>query len=131
MGNAANFLSYAVLFGVFFLIPFVLVRIYDDSALAAGLRLSILPVTLGLLAPVGGALYDRLGARTPTSCGMLICIASLAMIYVFLDGSAEKLPLVTLALAIFGVGQGLFISPNTSASCRPRRPNRRDRREAC
>jgi EmrB/QacA subfamily drug resistance transporter len=115
LGNAANFLSYAVLFGVFFLIPFVLVRIYDDSALAAGLRLSILPVTLGLLAPVGGALYDRLGARTPTSCGMLICIASLAMIYVFLDGSAERLPLVTLALAIFGVGQGLFISPNTSA----------------
>jgi len=115
LGNAANFMSYAVLFGVFFLIPFVLVRIYDDSALAAGLRLSILPVMLGLLAPVGGALYDRFGARAPTSCGMLICIASLGMIYVFLDGSAENLPLVTLALALFGVGQGLFISPNTSA----------------
>ena len=115
LGNAANFMSYAVLFGVFFLIPFVLVRIYGDSALAAGLRLSILPVMLGLLAPVGGALYDRFGARAPTSCGMLICIAGLGMIYVFLDGSAENLPLVTLALAIFGVGQGLFISPNTSA----------------
>ena len=108
-------MSYAVLFGVFFLIPFVLVRIYGDSALAAGLRLSILPVMLGLLAPVGGALYDRFGARAPTSCGMLICIAGLGMIYVFLDGSAENLPLVTLALAIFGVGQGVFISPNTSA----------------
>ncbi len=115
LGNAANFLSYAVLFGVFFLIPFVLVRIYDDSALAAGLRLSILPVALGLMAPVGGVVYDRLGARTPTSCGMLLCIASLAMIYVFLDGSTRDLPLVTLALALFGVGQGLFISPNTSA----------------
>jgi EmrB/QacA subfamily drug resistance transporter len=115
LGNAANFLSYAVLFGVFFLIPFALVRIYDDSALAAGLRLSILPVMLGLLAPVGGALYDRFGARAPTFCGMLICIASLATIHVFLDGSAANLPLVTLALALFGIGQGLFISPNTSA----------------
>lgn len=115
LGNAANFLSYAVLFGVFFLIPFALVRIYDDSALAAGLRLSILPVMLGLLAPVGGALYDRFGARIPTSCGMLICIASLATIYVFLDGTAANLPLVTLALALFGIGQGLFISPNTSS----------------
>ena len=46
---------------------------------------------------------------------MLICIAGLAMLYVFLDGSTANLPLVTLALAIFGVGQGLFISPNTSA----------------
>lgn len=115
LGNAANFLSYATLFGVFFLIPFVLVRIYHDSELAAGLRLSILPVTLGLLAPVGGALFDRFGARAPTCCGMLICIASLALLYVFLDGSAGNLPLVTLALAVFGAGQGLFISPNTSA----------------
>lgn len=115
LGNAANFLSYATLFGVFFLIPFVLVRIYHDSELAAGLRLSILPVTLGLLAPVGGALFDRFGARAPTCCGMLICVASLAMLHVFLDGSAGNLPLVTLALAIFGAGQGLFISPNSSA----------------
>jgi len=115
LGNAANFLSYAVLFGVFFLIPFILVRIYHDSELAAGLRLSILPVTLGLLAPIGGTLYDRLGARLPTCCGMLICVAGLAALYLFLDGTTGNLPLVTLALAIFGVGQGLFISPNTSA----------------
>ena len=115
LGNASNFLSYATLFGVFFLIPFVLVRIYHDTALAAGLRLSILPVMLGLLAPVGGALFDRFGARAPTCCGMLICIAALALFYFFLDGTADNLPLVTLALAIFGVGQGLFISPNTSS----------------
>lgn len=115
LGNAANFASYAALFGVFFLAPFALVRIYDDSALAAGLRLSVLPVMLGLLAPVGGMLYDRLGPRVPTSCGMLVCIAGLALLYFFLDGTAANLWLVTLALAVIGVGQGLFISPNTSA----------------
>jgi EmrB/QacA subfamily drug resistance transporter len=114
-GNAANFLSYAALFGVFFLIPFVLVRVYQDSELAAGLRLSILPVALGLVAPLGGALYDRYGARAPTCCGMLICIAGLVLLYAFLDGSAANLPLVMLALAVFGAGQGLFISPNSSA----------------
>jgi nitrate/nitrite transporter NarK len=63
---------------VFFLIPFALVRVYQDSGLAAGLRLSILPVALGLLAPVGGALYDRFEPRAPTSCGMLICLAGLS-----------------------------------------------------
>ena len=111
----ANFLSYAALFGVFFVIPFALVRVYDDSGLAAGLRLSILPVVLGLMAPVGGALSDRLGARVPTFCGMVICVAGLALLYAFLDGSPGSLPLVMLALAMFGAGQGLFISPNSSA----------------
>ncbi len=115
LGNLANFASYATLFGVFFLVPFALVRIYQDTALAAGLRLSILPVMLGLLAPVGGMLYDRLGARAPTCCGMLICIAGLAILYVCLDGVAANLWLVTLSLAVIGVGQGLFISPNSSA----------------
>ena len=114
-GNLANFMSYAMLFGVFFLIPFVLVRVYQDSAFAAGLRLSIVPVTLGLLAPVGGALYDRFGARAATASGMLICIAGLVVLYVFLDGAAASLPLVMLGLAVFGIGQGLFISPNSSA----------------
>ena len=87
---------------------------------------------LGLLAPVGGMLYDRLGARTPTCVGMLICIAGLATLYFFLDGSAANLWLVTLALAVVGVGQGLFISPNSSAimSTAPAR-TRPARREAC
>lgn len=115
LGNAANFVSYAALFGVFFLMPFALVRVYDETALVAGLRLSILPVMLGLLAPLGGMLSDRLGTRVPTVCGMLTSIAGLAGLYVFLDGSTANLPLVMLSLGIIGAGQGLFISPNGSA----------------
>ncbi len=115
LGNVANVLSYAALFGVFFVIPFALVRVYDDSELAAGLRLSILPVVLGLTAPIGGILFDRLGARIPTSVGMLICVGGLGLLYVFLDGSPGNLPLVMVALALVGAGQGLFISPNSSA----------------
>lgn len=114
-GNIANFLSYATLFGVFFLIPFVLVRVYQDSELVAGLRLSIVPVLLGLLAPVGGMLYDRFGARLVTATGMTVCVVGLAVLYVFLDGKAANMPLVMLAMALFGAGQGLFISPNSSA----------------
>jgi EmrB/QacA subfamily drug resistance transporter len=115
IGNLANFLCYGCLFGVFFLIPFVLVRVYQDSELAAGLRLSILPVMLGVLAPVGGALSDRFGARAPTTAGMVVCIAGLALLYVYLDGSRENLTMVMVALGLFGVGQGLFVSPNSSA----------------
>ena len=47
--------------------------------------------------------------------GMLICIAALALLFAALDGAPRSLPLVMLALALFGIGQGLFISPNNSA----------------
>jgi MFS family permease len=96
-------------------IPFVLVRAYHDSALSAGLRLSLVPVMLGLFAPIGGVLYDRFGARAATASGMAICVGALALLYVFLDGDPSHLSMVMLALALFGVGQGLFVSPNTSA----------------
>ncbi len=114
-GNVANFLAYACLFGIFFLVPFVLVRGYDESAFVAGLRLSLVPVMLGVLAPLGGALYDRFGARLVTASGMLVCTGALVLLYTVLDGAAAGLPLVMLALALFGIGQGLFISPNSSA----------------
>src|ERR1700730_16572462 len=114
-GNVAGLLGYAALFGLFFLMPFIFVRAYRDSTLAAGLRLSIVPVMLGVVAPVAGALCDRLGARLLTISGMLICVVALALLFAALDGTPASLQLVMLALAIFGIGQGLFISPNNSA----------------
>ena len=128
-GNVAGLLSYAALFGLFFLMPFVFVRVYQDSIFSAGLRLSIVPVMLGLVAPVGGALYDRLGARLLTASGMLICVLALALLFAVMDGTQASLALVMLALAIFGVGQGLFISPNNSAimAAAPVEPDRRSR----
>jgi EmrB/QacA subfamily drug resistance transporter len=114
-GNIAGLLSYAALFGLFFLMPFIFVRAYRDSIFAAGLRLCIVPVMLGVVAPIGGALFDRLGARLPTVSGMLICVGACVMLLAVLDGARDNLPLVMLALAVFGIGQGLFISPNNSA----------------
>jgi EmrB/QacA subfamily drug resistance transporter len=114
-GNIAGLMSYAALFGLMFLMPFIFVRAYGDSALAAGLRLSIVPVMLGVTAPLGGALYDRIGARFLTAAGMLTCLAGLVVLFAAMDGTPGSLPQTMLALAVFGVGQGLFISPNNSA----------------
>ncbi len=114
-GNAANLIAYAMLFGLFFLMPFIFIRVYQDSALAAGLRLSIVPVLLGLTAPFSGALSDHVGARVLSAAGMLLSVAALALLYVSLDGTAANLPTVMLALAAVGVGQGLFASPNSNS----------------
>jgi len=114
-GNIAGFMCPAALFGLLFLMPFVLVRAYGDSTFAAGLRLTVIPVMLGAVSPLAGAFYDRLGARLLTVSGMLICVAALALLFAVLDGAPASLPAVTLALALFGLGQGLFLSPNNSA----------------
>ena len=114
-GSLAGLLAYAALFGLFFLMPFVFVRAYQDSALSAGLRLCIVPVMIGVVAPMAGALYDSIGARWPTVLGMLVCVGACVMLGLALDGARDRLPLVMLALAVFGTGQGLFISPNNSA----------------
>src|SRR5215831_7922888 len=114
-GNVAGLMSYAALFGLMFLMPFIFVRAYGDSALAAGLRLSIVPVMLGVTAPIGGALYDRIGARLVTAAGMLTCVAGLVLLFAAMAGTSGSLPQAVLALAVFGAGQGLFISPNNSA----------------
>jgi EmrB/QacA subfamily drug resistance transporter len=112
-GNTAGLFSYASLFGLFFLMPFIFVRAYHDSIFVAGLRLCIVPVMIGVIAPIGGALYDALGARLPTLSGMLICVAACILLGKALDSAG--ITLLMLALAVFGVGQGLFISPNNSA----------------
>jgi MFS family permease len=103
------------LFGVMLLMPFVFERAYHDDPLAAGLRLSIIPVAISLLAPVSGVLYDRFGARLPTLSGMIICAGALLLLVLVLKQGPGDLLQVMVALGIFGIGQGLFTAANNSA----------------
>lgn len=114
-GNAAGMMSYAMLFGLFFLMPFIFIRVYHDTPLEAGLKLAILPLALGVVSPLSGALSDRLGARLLTVSGMFVCLCGLALVYVAADGSPSGLAWVSLGLALVGGGQGLFVSPNNNS----------------
>ena len=114
-GNVAGLLSYAMLFGLFFLMPFVFMRGYRESALEAGIRLAAVPAALGALSPLAGALHDRLGPRRLTGIGMGLCLLAFLTLAWLLDGSRENLVFVMAALVLFGLGLGLFTSPNNSA----------------
>lgn len=114
-GNAAGLISYGLMFGVFLLLPFALEQGYGDSPFAAGLRLATIPVALGIVAPFAGALSDRFGPRPLSVGGMLVAAIALAAMAVSLSGEAIGLTIVTIAMALFGLGQGLFTAPNNSA----------------
>jgi EmrB/QacA subfamily drug resistance transporter len=114
-GNAAGLISYALLFGVFVVIPFALERGYGKTPLQAGLALPAIPLAIAVTAPISGALSDRIGARAPTVLGMVVAAIALTGLAVALDPSGTHLVLVSLSLAVFGLGQALFTAPNNSA----------------
>ena len=111
LGIVAGLLSYAVLFGSLFLVPFYLERVLDRSAQQTGLLLAPVPIALGLLAPLAGGVTDRIGARLPTIAGMLVSTVALLVLAAI---SVRILPLTVAELALLGVGLGLFTPPNNS-----------------
>ena len=114
-GSAGVLVSYAMLYGIFFAMSFALIRGYHDQPIAAGLRLAILPVALGLVAPIAGTASDK-HPRLVMLAGMAICIAAAMALMRLLTGEPGGLSGVMAAIAAFGVGLGLYIAPNNNAT---------------
>ena len=111
---AAALMQSLGLFAVNFLIIFYLQGVRGFDPLTAALLLLPLPLVSALVAPIGGILADRIGARIPATVGLLLQAAAL----LWLSGLSPTTPYPVLAvgLALMGLGGGLFFSPNTSAA---------------
>jgi EmrB/QacA subfamily drug resistance transporter len=105
-----NYISFSA---TYFLLPFYLIQGRGLSPSQAGLVLTSQPIIMALTASFSGAFSDRVGSRLPATAGMLILSTGLF----FLSRAGPTAPLVYLvgALAIIGLGIGLFTSPNSSA----------------
>ncbi len=114
-GSVGALVSYAMRYGIFFAMSFALIRGYHDAPFAAGLRLTVVPVALGLVALIAGALSER-RPRIAMPAGMAICAVSAILLTRLLSGAPGSLPAVIAALATFGAGLGLYIAPNNSGT---------------
>jgi EmrB/QacA subfamily drug resistance transporter len=110
-GIASGMVSYLVMFGVLFLVPFYLERSLQFGSGRAGLELMVMPLALGVTAPVAGRLADRFGARPLTMGGL----STVALALIALGLLRPPTPLFLVLLALVGVGLGLFTSPNNAA----------------
>jgi predicted MFS family arabinose efflux permease len=115
-GAVAVLLGYAMLYAMFFLMSFALVRGYHDSAQRAGVRLAIIPVAIGLVAPFSGTLSARLGTRLLSVAGMAICIGAIVVLSVVAMEPDASRAAGFAALALFGAGLGVFVAPNSTAT---------------
>ncbi len=110
-GNLSGALSYAVMYGILFIVPYYLEVVIKLPSSKSGLLTSPLPLGMMILAPIAGRIADRLGEKTPTIAGaalMLVGVAGLLLV------SGDSLTLI-LFLFIIGVGMGVFTPPNNSS----------------
>jgi EmrB/QacA subfamily drug resistance transporter len=102
------------LFSVNFLIIFYLQGVRGFDPLTAALLLIPLPLVSAIVAPIGGIVADRIGARIPATLGLLLQAAALFWLsFLAVD---TPYPVLAAGLAVMGLGGGLFFSPNTSAA---------------
>lgn len=105
-----NFLSQSVMV---FLTPFYLQRVLHYTVNNVGLVMTAFPLAAMAMAPFSGALSDRMGTRGLACIGAALCALSLFFMSQ-LSASASSID-VAWRLAVFGVGSGIFQSPNHSA----------------
>ena len=111
--NLATLINYGATFTIVFLLSFYLQYIKGFSPQEAGLILLIQPVIMTIFSPSAGRLSDRIKPQSLASIGMAFNCASLLLL-VFLTVETS-LGLIIGSLAIFGVGMGFFVAPNTNA----------------
>jgi EmrB/QacA subfamily drug resistance transporter len=107
-------LNYMAVFAMTFLLPFYLIQARGLSPATAGLVLTAQPLVMALTAPFSGALSDRIGARIPSTLGMLVIALGLALLSRL--GLDTSLATIAATLLLIGLGVGLFSSPNMSAA---------------
>jgi EmrB/QacA subfamily drug resistance transporter len=108
VGLGSGLASYLVLFGTLFAVPYYLSARGVGAALI-GLQLAVLPVAIGIAAPVTGRLLNRIGARPLTAGGLLLTGTGL-LVVALAPGTAG----LVAGLALEGLGLGTFTPANTS-----------------
>jgi EmrB/QacA subfamily drug resistance transporter len=110
---ASAVLNYICLYSITFLLPFYLILGRGLTPGQAGLILTAQPLVMAVVAPLSGALSDRIGSRLLSTLGMAILALGLYLLARL--GVSSPYWQVAASLAVAGLGTGIFISPNTSA----------------
>jgi EmrB/QacA subfamily drug resistance transporter len=110
LANGASFLMFFGMFGSIFLLAQFFVSIQGYSPLQSGLR--ILPWTIApmFIAPVAGALSDRISPRLIVGTGLTLQAVALGWIGLVSTPAVAYSSLIA-PFVLAGVGMGLFFAP--------------------
>jgi len=113
-GNAASLLMFGALFSAVFFMAQFLQTALGSSPFEAGLRLIPWTGTVFFVAPLAGALVERIGERPLVVCGLLMQGAGLAWIALVADSGVQYAQLI-VPLVLAGVGISMAIPATQNA----------------
>ncbi|MCP4168173.1 MAG: MFS transporter [Chloroflexi bacterium] len=108
-----GFLTFAAISAVVLLLPFYLELGMGLNQQQVGLAMAVVPLVLGILAPISGVLSDRYGTRPVSVIGLAILMTGYLALTT-LNTSTQLLGFL-LALLPVGIGMAIFQSPNNTA----------------
>jgi EmrB/QacA subfamily drug resistance transporter len=103
-------LAQMAMFSIAFLMPFYLEHLRELSPSKAGLLLTPIPITIGLISPLSGSLGDRFGSNWLAPIGL--AIACLGLLATSSLGPQSPDSQIIFCLFLGGLGQALFQPPN-------------------
>jgi EmrB/QacA subfamily drug resistance transporter len=110
---ATGYLIFVCIAGTIILMPFYLQNVLGYDIRQVGLLLAVVPIGLGVTAPISGSLSDRFGTRPITVIGLAVMLVGFYAVST-LGEDTTALGYVLRFLPI-GIGVGMFQSPNNSA----------------
>jgi EmrB/QacA subfamily drug resistance transporter len=111
-GIASGWLIYLVIYGILYVVPYFLERGLGFSSARTGAELLIMPLGLGVMAPIAGRIADRTGAQPLMLIGMSVSAATLVVMAFY----HTSLPAFLVELALAGAGLGVSTAPNNAAT---------------
>jgi EmrB/QacA subfamily drug resistance transporter len=115
-------LVFIVIAGTIFILPFFLELVLHYPTSHVGLLLAVSPVLGGIVAPFSGNLSDRFGTRIISLIGLVLMVIGCLYISTF-NAQMTDLDYI-VRVAPFGIGLGMFQSPNNSAILGSVKPER-------
>lgn len=113
IGNLTAMLSFIALFFTNVLMPFYMIDVLGFSSAKTGYTMMVYPLVMAVVAPISGWLSDRMGPFWLTTAGLGVNALAFGLLNTL--NQHESAWLVGMHLALFGLGGGMFQSPNNSS----------------
>lgn len=99
-------------------VPLYITGTLGRSTGVTGMLFFVLPAAMAVLAPIVGALSDRVGPRLVLRYGLVVLIISCVAMGVFTEQQARSLPLLCVLLFALGTGVALVQTPAATGATR-------------
>lgn len=113
IGLISALLSFQILFSALILTPFYLNLILHLSPAKIGLVMTAISLSALIVAPIAGWCSDFIGAKILSTLGL--CFSTVGLILLATVTSNTSPVSVAFRLLFFGIGQAIFLSPNSAS----------------